>query len=80
MQTESRNPHKLGLSDPIFFDFFSRFLMGSVDILREELKNKSFMENASAESFHAKLKAFRATLRGVTDASFFCFRAAQTHA
>jgi transposase len=30
--------------------------------------------NASAESFNAKLKAFRATQRGVNDMSFFMFR------
>ena len=29
--------------------------------------------NASAESFNAKIKAFRATQRGVTDISFFLF-------
>lgn len=33
--------------------------------------------NASAESFNAKLKAFRATLRGVTDIRFFLFRVAK---
>ncbi|WP_206611029.1 transposase [Mariniphaga sediminis] len=32
--------------------------------------------NASAESFNAKLKAFRATLRGVCDVKFFLFRVA----
>jgi transposase len=30
--------------------------------------------NASAESFNAKIKAFRASLRGVTDVKFFLFR------
>ena len=30
--------------------------------------------NASAESFNAKIKAFRASLRGVTDMKFFLFR------
>lgn len=30
--------------------------------------------NASAESFNAKIKLFRANLRGVTDTSFFLFR------
>jgi transposase len=33
--------------------------------------------NASAESFNAKLKAFRATLRGVTDIRFFLYRVAK---
>ena len=30
--------------------------------------------NANAESFNAKIKLFRANLRGVTDTSFFLFR------
>jgi transposase len=30
--------------------------------------------NASAESFNAKIKLFRANLRGVTDTKFFLFR------
>lgn len=36
--------------------------------------------NASAESFNAKLKAFRATLRGVVDIKFFMFRVAKIYA
>jgi len=36
--------------------------------------------NASAESFNAKIKAFRATQRGVTDISFFLFRLANIYA
>jgi transposase len=36
--------------------------------------------NASAESFNAKLKAFRATLRGVKDISFFLYRVAKIYA
>lgn len=36
--------------------------------------------NASAESFNAKLKAFRAALRGVTDTNFFLFRVAKIYA
>ena len=36
--------------------------------------------NASAESFNAKIKAFRATQRGVTDISFFLFRIAKIYA
>ncbi len=36
--------------------------------------------NASAESFNAKLKAFRAIQRGVTDISFFMFRLAKIYA
>ena len=36
--------------------------------------------NASAESFNAKLKAFRSILRGVNDTSFFLFRVAKIYA
>lgn len=36
--------------------------------------------NASAESFNAKVKAFRATLRGVRDTAFFLFRLAKIYA
>jgi len=36
--------------------------------------------NASAESFNAKLKGFRALLRGVTDKKFFLFRVAKLYA
>jgi transposase len=36
--------------------------------------------NASAESFNAKLKAFRATQRGIVDIEFFLFRVAKIYA
>ena len=36
--------------------------------------------NAAAESFNAKIKAFRASLRGVVDQSFFLFRLAKIYA
>ncbi|HSQ98208.1 MAG TPA: transposase [Rickettsiales bacterium] len=36
--------------------------------------------NASAESFNAKIKAFRTTLRGVNDIPFFLFRVANIYA
>jgi transposase len=36
--------------------------------------------NASAESFNAKIKAFRATSRGVRDTSFFLFRLSNIYA
>lgn len=36
--------------------------------------------NASAESFNAKLKAFRATQRGVNDITFFLFRISKIYA
>ncbi|MDP2188422.1 MAG: transposase, partial [Sphingobacteriaceae bacterium] len=36
--------------------------------------------NASAESFNAKIKAFRAQFRGVRDINFFLFRIAKLYA
>jgi transposase len=36
--------------------------------------------NAAAESFNAKIKTFRAALRGVTDINFFLFRLANIYA
>ncbi|WP_346769982.1 transposase [Phocaeicola salanitronis] len=36
--------------------------------------------NASSEAFNAKLKAFRATFRGVEDIKFFLFRVAMLYA
>jgi transposase len=36
--------------------------------------------NASAESFNAKIKAFRTSLRGVTDINFFLFRLSNIYA
>jgi transposase len=36
--------------------------------------------NASAESFNAKIKAFRASLRVITDIKFFLFRLANIYA
>lgn len=41
-------------------------------------KNRS--TNASAESFNAKIKAFRSTSRGVRDISFFLFRLSKLYA
>ncbi|MGE5393775.1 MAG: transposase, partial [Candidatus Saccharibacteria bacterium] len=36
--------------------------------------------NASAESFNAKIKAFRSGLRGVRDVNFFLYRLAKIYA
>ena len=36
--------------------------------------------NAFAESFNAKIKAFRASLRGVSDIRFFLFRLTRLYA
>ena len=36
--------------------------------------------NAAAESFNAKIKSFRASLRGIIDEKFFLFRLANIYA
>ena len=36
--------------------------------------------NAGAESFNAKLKGFRALLRGITDINFFLYRVCNLYA
>nr|WP_025069543.1 transposase [Bacteroides propionicifaciens] len=36
--------------------------------------------NASAESFNAKIKSFRASLRGVRDVNFFIYRLTKIYA
>ncbi|WP_440427088.1 transposase, partial [Prevotella merdae] len=41
-------------------------------------KNRS--SNAAAESFNAKIKAFRASLRGIVDEKFFLYRLAKIYA
>ena len=50
---------------------------------RVEIYNKGFRlsrTNAAAEAFNAKIKAFRASFRGVVDMSFFLFRLAKVYA
>ncbi|HNX89336.1 MAG TPA: transposase [Paludibacteraceae bacterium] len=48
------------------------------DCLELFFDNRS--SNASAESFNAKIKAFRATFRGVRNVSFFLFRLSNIYA
>lgn len=47
------------------------------DTILNYFNNRS--TNASAESFNAKLKGFRALVRGVRDVKFFLFRVAKLH-
>jgi len=47
------------------------------DTILNYFKNRS--TNASAESFNAKLKGFRALVRGVRDVKFFLFRVAKLY-
>ena len=47
------------------------FSLGKISTLLRELNRST---NAGAESFNAKVKAFRSQFRGVTDIPFFLFR------
>ena len=47
-------------------------------VIAENFDNRS--TNASAESFNAKIKSFRAQFRGVRDIPFFIFRLAKVFA
>lgn len=63
---------------------FKAFNTISATIYTHYLEILNFFENrstnASAESFNAKLKAFRTSLRGVRDITFFLFRVAKIYA
>ncbi len=63
---------------------FKAFNTISATIYTHYLEILNFFENrstnASAESFNAKLKAFRTNLRGVRDITFFLFRVAKIYA
>jgi len=63
------------------FDAF-KTIVNSIHVHYEGILNffDNRSTNASAESFNAKLKAFRATLRGVRDISFFLYRVAKIYA
>lgn len=56
-----------------------RSIMNTINVHYAEILNyfDNRSTNASAESFNAKLKAFRATLRGVQDIKFFLYRVAK---
>lgn len=59
-----------------------RSIMNTIQEHYQEILNyfDNRSTNASAESFNAKLKAFRATLRGVKDINFFLYRVAKIYA
>lgn len=63
------------------FKFFIT-AMGSIQAHEGTILNyfPSRSTNASAESFNAKLKGFRAIVRGVTDRTFFLFRISKIYA
>jgi transposase len=54
------------------FNTVSRTIQNHYETILNFFENKS--TNASAESFNAKIKAFRAQFRGVSNVEFFLFR------
>ncbi len=60
------------------FNTISRTIANHYKTILNYFNNKS--TNASAESFNAKIKAFRAHYRGVTDINFFLFRLSKLYA
>ena len=66
--------------DDSSFDSFkttAQYLQDHLDTILNYFPDRS--TNASAESFNAKLKGFRALLRGVCDKKFFLFRVAKIY-
>ena len=60
------------------FNTISRTITNHYETILNYFDNRS--TNASAESFNAKIKAFRSQLRGVTNIGFFLFRLTQIYA
>lgn len=60
------------------FHTVSIYLQNHLDTILNYFPDRS--TNASAESFNAKLKGFRALLRGVNDKKFFLFRVSELYA
>jgi len=60
------------------FNTVSRTIQNHYKTILNYFDNRS--TNASAESFNAKIKAFRAQFRGVTNVEFFLFRLTQIYA
>ena len=60
------------------FDTVVRSIQSHYEYILNFFDNRS--TNASAESFNAKIKAFRATSRGVRDTSFFLYRLTKIYA
>ena len=60
------------------FNTISATIYSHYDKILKFFNNRS--TNASAESFNAKIKAFRATQRGVRDINFFIFRLCKIYA
>ncbi|WP_343785679.1 transposase [Wandonia haliotis] len=60
------------------FNTISRTIMNHYVTILNYFDNRS--TNASAESFNAKIKAFRSQFRGVRNIGFFLFRLTQIYA
>lgn len=60
------------------FNTISRTIENHYITILNYFDNRS--TNASAESFNAKIKAFRAQLRGVTNVGFFLYRLVRIYA
>jgi transposase len=60
------------------FNTISKTIMNNYTSILNYFDNRS--TNASAESFNAKIKAFRSQFRGVNDINFFLFRIAKLYA
>ena len=59
-----------------------RVVMNTISLNYKQILNyfDNRSTNASAESFNAKIKAFRSQLRGVRNKEFFLFRLTQIYA
>jgi transposase len=60
------------------FNTISKTIMNHYKRILNYFDNR--ITNASAESFNAKIKAFRQPHRGVTDVNFFLFRLSNLYA
>jgi len=60
------------------FNTISKTIMNHYRKILNYFDNRS--TNASAESFNAKIKAFRQQYRGVSDVNFFLFRLSKLYA
>ena len=70
--------YKVTNLDNNIFNTACRSIMNHMDKILNYFDNRN--TNASAESFNAKLKAFRSQFRGVKDIKFFLFRVCKIYA
>ena len=67
------NPELRAIVEKVAATFYEHY-----DDILNFYTNRS--SNAAAESFNAKIKAFRASLRGIVDEKFFLYRLAKIYA